>query len=62
MYRILVVDDEEMIRRLIVKYAAFEGHTVDCRFRYAVERGGKNMGKRVLLRSCGTGWVGGKWE
>lgn len=28
MYKILVVDDEEMIRRLIAKYAAFEGHTV----------------------------------
>lgn len=28
MYKILVVDDEEMIRRLITKYAAFEGHTV----------------------------------
>ncbi len=28
MYNILVVDDEEMIRRLIVKYATFEGHTV----------------------------------
>jgi DNA-binding response OmpR family regulator len=29
MYRILIVDDEEMIRRLIAKYAAFEGHTVE---------------------------------
>ena len=28
MYKILVVDDEEMIRRLITKYAAFEGHSV----------------------------------
>lgn len=28
MYRILVVDDEEMIRSLIRKYAEFEGHTV----------------------------------
>ena len=28
MYKILVVDDEEMIRRLIAKYATFEGHTV----------------------------------
>ena len=28
MYNILVVDDEEMIRRLITKYAAFEGHSV----------------------------------
>ena len=28
MYKILVVDDEEMIRRLISKYAAFEGHSV----------------------------------
>ena len=28
MYNILVVDDEEMIRRLIAKYAAFEGHSV----------------------------------
>lgn len=28
MYSILVADDEEMIRRLIAKYAAFEGHTV----------------------------------
>jgi len=29
MYKILVADDEEMIRRLIAKYAAFEGHTVE---------------------------------
>lgn len=28
MYRILIADDEEMIRRLIKKYAEFEGHTV----------------------------------
>lgn len=28
MYNILIVDDEEMIRRLIVKYATYEGHTV----------------------------------
>ena len=28
MYKILVVDDEVMIRRLIAKYATFEGHTV----------------------------------
>lgn len=28
MYKILVVDDEEMIRRLIAKYAVYEGHTV----------------------------------
>ena len=28
MYKILVVDDEEMIRRLIAKYATFERHTV----------------------------------
>ena len=28
MYNILVVDDEEMIRKLICKYAEFEGHTV----------------------------------
>lgn len=28
MYRILVVDDEEMIRRLIAKYAVYEGNTV----------------------------------
>ncbi len=28
MYRILVADDEEMIRRLVMKYAAFEGHEV----------------------------------
>lgn len=28
MYNILVVDDEEMIRKLIKKYAEFEGHTV----------------------------------
>lgn len=28
MYRILVADDEEMIRRLVVKYATFEGHEV----------------------------------
>ncbi len=29
MYRILIVDDEEMIRRMIAKYAAFEGHATD---------------------------------
>ena len=28
MYNILIADDEEMIRRLIKKYAEFEGHTV----------------------------------
>ena len=28
MYRLLVVDDEEMIRGLIRKYAEFEGHQV----------------------------------
>lgn len=28
MYRLLIVDDEEKIRLLIKKYAAFEGHTV----------------------------------
>ena len=28
MYRLLVVDDEEMIRKLIRKYAEFEGHEV----------------------------------
>lgn len=28
MYNILVVDDEVMIRQLIAKYAAFEGHTI----------------------------------
>lgn len=28
MYKILVADDEEMIRRLVAKYAAFEGHSV----------------------------------
>jgi len=28
MYNILVVDDEEMIRRLIGKYAVFEGHSI----------------------------------
>ncbi|MBQ7907757.1 MAG: response regulator transcription factor [Clostridia bacterium] len=28
MYRILVVDDEEMIRKLICKYAEFDGHAV----------------------------------
>lgn len=27
-YHILIVDDEEMIRRLIAKYAVYEGHTV----------------------------------
>ncbi len=29
MNKILIVDDEEMIRRLIAKYAVFEGHEVD---------------------------------
>ena len=29
MYKILIVDDEEMIRRLILKYAVFEGHRAD---------------------------------
>jgi len=29
MYKILIADDEEMIRRLISKYAVFEGHTVE---------------------------------
>ncbi len=29
MYRLLVVDDEENIRRLIKKYAEFEGHSVE---------------------------------
>ncbi len=29
MYKILVVDDEERIRRMICKYAAFEGHKTD---------------------------------
>ena len=29
MYNILIVDDEEMIRRLIAKYAVFEGHTIE---------------------------------
>lgn len=29
MSRILVVDDEEMIRKLVLKYALFEGYTVD---------------------------------
>ena len=28
MYRILTVDDEDMIRALIRKYAEFEGHEV----------------------------------
>jgi len=28
MYKILVVDDEEMIRKIVAKYAAFEGHEV----------------------------------
>ncbi len=28
MYRILVADDEELIRRLVSKYAVFEGHSV----------------------------------
>ncbi len=28
MYKLLIVDDEEMIRRLIAKYAEFEGYTV----------------------------------
>ena len=28
MYHILVVDDEEYIRKLLVKYAVYEGHTV----------------------------------
>ncbi len=29
MYKLLVVDDEEMIRKLVSKYAIFEGHTVE---------------------------------
>ena len=29
MYKILVVDDEEMIRRLIAKYASYEGYSVE---------------------------------
>ncbi len=29
MYRILIVDDEQMIRKLVMKYAEFEGHKVD---------------------------------
>lgn len=29
MYKILICDDEEMIRRLVVKYAAYEGHETD---------------------------------
>ncbi len=29
MFNILIVDDEEMIRKLISKYAVFEGHRVD---------------------------------
>ena len=29
MYNILVADDEEMIRKLIAKYATYEGHTVE---------------------------------
>ena len=29
MYKILIADDEEMIRRLIAKYAVFEGHSVE---------------------------------
>jgi len=29
MYRILIVDDEEMIRRLITKYASYEGHIIE---------------------------------
>ena len=28
MYKILIVDDEEMIRKIVAKYAAFEGHEV----------------------------------
>ena len=28
MYKILVVDDEEMIRKIVAKYASFEGHEV----------------------------------
>ena len=28
MYKILIADDEELIRSLVVKYAKFEGHTV----------------------------------
>ena len=28
MYKILVVDDEEMIRKIVSKYASFEGHEV----------------------------------
>ena len=29
MYKILIVDDEEMIRKLVAKYASFDGHSVD---------------------------------
>ena len=29
MYNILIVDDEDMIRKLIRKYAEFDGHTID---------------------------------
>ncbi|MBE6561501.1 MAG: response regulator transcription factor [Ruminococcaceae bacterium] len=29
MYKILIVDDEEHIRKIIAKYAAFEGHSVE---------------------------------
>lgn len=28
-YKILIVDDEEMIRKLVAKYASFDGHSVD---------------------------------
>ena len=28
MYRILMVDDEERIRQIVIKYAVFEGHQV----------------------------------
>ena len=28
MYKILIVDDEEMIRKIVAKYAAFEGHEI----------------------------------
>ena len=45
MTRLLIVDDEQMIRNMIRKYAEFEGFTIDeaCDGMEAVEKCEKNM-------------------